>query len=119
MDKKYEIDLEKLKAFLDKSPFKNPKSEAIEEFPSVDIVFETRKELSLPGILDGCCATDLSGWETSMTDPQSHSEKFRYLVHAVHEDHGLSRSMQMIALCQTAIAGEKIDFNPISLLQNP
>lgn len=63
---------------------------------------------------------DLSGWETTLTDPTHHSpDGFRYLVHAVQLPHTAGQIMQRLFLTQEMIDNPSILYNPIDLMSTP
>lgn len=65
-------------------------------------------------------STDLSGWETSLTEPDKHNDqKFCYLVHAVKDKNSGANAIQQRHILEDMIRDPSIKFNSIDLLKEP
>src|SRR3989344_3488980 len=59
-------------------------------------------------------------WESSLSSPLSYTpQDFRYLIHGVHEEGSIVRTMQMIHLLTREIEGAQVIGEKIDLLRNP
>ncbi len=115
---KNDFDWEKIGKFQIKGPMKGIQ----EKITSIEALKEESWDIwdeHGQGILLSNESGDLSRWESSMTDPKTHGETFRYLVHAVHNDNSVTRIMQKALLCQEFHRDQRIENNNINLLQNP
>lgn len=65
-------------------------------------------------------STNLTGWETSLTDPAKHRDtSFRYVIHAVEPETSIGSTVQSIFILQEMQRDPSIRWNKIDLLQTP